>query len=162
MAFSGGVPTSINLASVLHNPSNVTITYAVESGTLPSGASLSGSILTWTQGGGVGLYPVRFRATYGARQQTSPSLLLNYLNVAWTPATTNTDGSPIGTILSHKIYAGQTSGVYTSTITVPWAGVPNAQIALPTSGLWFVMVTTVTADGESPASAESSRIANQS
>ena len=162
LAFSGGAPTTTNLASFGHNPKNLTLTYAVSSGTLPTGGSLSGSVVTWPTNGALGgVYPVRFSAAYGGRTVVSDSFLLRYLNVNWTPATTNTDGSPIGTILSHKIYAGQTTGNYTSIFTVPWAGNPNAQIALPAAGVWFVAVTTVTSAGESVASAEQSRAANQ-
>ena len=160
LSFAGGLPTTAALASVIYNPKNVPLVYALSSGTLPSGATLSGSTVTWTTNGAVGTYPLRFTATYGARVVISDALLLQYLNVEWTPATQDVDGSPIETIVSHKIYAGQTSGVYTSTLTVPWLGVPNAQIALPTSGIWFVSVTTVTTAGESLASAEQSRLAN--
>lgn len=160
LLFSGGLPTTVNLASAIHNPKNLTLTYAMASGALPGGGSMSGSVVTWPTSGSFGTYPITFTATYGSRVVTSEPLLLRYLNVAWTPATTNTDGSVIGTILSHKIYAGLTSGVYTSTITVPWSGVASAQIALPSANVWFVMVTTVTSLGESVASAESSRVTN--
>lgn len=162
LLFSSGSPTGLNLASVIHNPKNLTLAYAVSAGALPTGATFTGSAVTWPATGAAGTYPIRFTATYGARVVTSDPLLLRYLNVAWTPATTNTDGSAIGTILSHKIYAGQFSGNYTSITTVPWSGVASAQIALSASGTWFVMVTTVTAIGESVASAESSRSANVS
>jgi len=163
LSFSSGLPTTASLASVIHNPKNLTLTYALSAGALPTGGTLSGSTVTWVTNGALGgAYPVRFTATYGARVATSDPLLLRFLNVAWTPATLNDDGSAIDTILSHKIYAGTTSGVYTTIVTVPWAGVPSAQIALPTSGNWFVMITTVTADGESIASDEENRTANVS
>ena len=160
LAFSGGLPVATNLATFIHNPKNLALTYAIVSGALPSGGALTGSTVTWSTAGQAGTYPITFTATYGARVVTSLPFLLRYLNVAWTPATTNNDGSAIGTILSHKIYAGPNPGNYTSTITVPWTGVASAQIALPSVGTWHVSVTTVTAAGESTASAESSRAAN--
>lgn len=85
------------------------------------------------------------------------------LNVAWTPATLNNDGSAIGTILSHNIYASLTAGApYEIVQNVPWTGSPSAVLTLPSGGTWYVVVTTVTADGESIASAETSRAANVS
>ena len=160
LTFSGGVPAATNLAAFIHNPKNLTLTYAITSGALPSGGTLSGATVTWPTSGAAGTYPITFSATYGARVVASEAFLLRYLNVAWTPATQNSDGSAIGTILSHKIYAGPAPGNYSSTITVPWTGVASAQIALPSVGTWYVSVTTVTAAGESVASAESSRAAN--
>jgi hypothetical protein len=150
----------VNLASFIHNPKNLALTYALAGGTLPSGVVLSGSVVTWVTNGAAGIYPVTFTATYGARTVTSQALLLWYLGVTWTPATQNSDGSTIGTILSHKIYAGTSAGVYTQTTTVPWTGTPSAQLTLPQGGTWFVAVSTVTALGESLASAEQSRVAN--
>jgi chitodextrinase len=85
------------------------------------------------------------------------------LNVAWTPATQNDDGSAIGTILSHNIYASLTAGEpYEVVQNVPWTGTASAVLDLPSSGVWYVVVKTVTALGESVASEEESRAANVS
>jgi hypothetical protein len=95
--------------------------------------------------------------------ETTDSPPVYSLNVAWTPATQNDNGTPIGTILSHNMYASLTAGPpYEVTQNVPWTGTPSAVLILPSAGTWYVVVKTVTADGESIASAEQSRAANVS
>jgi len=80
------------------------------------------------------------------------------LNVSWTPATQNDDGSPIGTILSHLVEYGQSPGSNTFAKTVVSGN--STVLSLPSGGTWYVRVKTVTNLGSSIASAEASRAAN--
>jgi len=85
------------------------------------------------------------------------------LDVSWTKATQNDDGSPIGTILSHNIYASQTPGAPYEVVQNDPGSTTSGVLVLPSGGTWYVVVKTVTAQGESAtASAETSRVANVS
>jgi len=73
LVFGINQPTTVNLATYVYNPKNKTLVYAVAPGyALPSGASLSGSIVTWAGTGTSGTTPVKFTITFGGVTQTTP------------------------------------------------------------------------------------------
>jgi len=73
LTFGINQPTTVNLATYAYNPKGKVLVYAVMAGySLPSGATLSGSVVTWTGSGISGATPIRFTLTFGGVTQTSP------------------------------------------------------------------------------------------
>jgi len=85
LIFGINQPTTVNLATYVYNPKNKTLVYAVASGSLPSGATLSGSVVTWSGVGSSGATPVRFSITYNGVTQTSPQASVAILLADTTP-----------------------------------------------------------------------------
>ena len=73
LIFGINQPATVDLATYAYNPKNKVLVYAVAAGyALPSGATLSGSIVTWTGTGTPSALPIRFTLTFGGVTQTSP------------------------------------------------------------------------------------------
>ena len=74
LSFTSGTAASVNLATFLDNPLGLAVTYAVKSGALPSGCTLSGSTVTYSGVAGAAASAVQFSATSGAYSADSATI----------------------------------------------------------------------------------------
>jgi len=80
----------------------------------------------------------------------------------WTAPVSRTDGTPLSLadIGGYRVYYGQSSGNYTSTVDVTDGSATSAMISNITAGTWYVAMTTVDSSGqESALSGETTRTA---
>lgn len=67
--------------------------------------------------------------------------------LAWTPPTTNVDGSPLTDLAGFKVYWGPTPAPYPSSVTVADPGLAAYMVDGLAAGTWFFVVTAVNALG---------------
>jgi hypothetical protein len=79
--------------------------------------------------------------------------------LAWTPPTTNDNGTSIGTSLAgFKVHYGTSSGLYTSTIVISSPTATNYTATLPAGATYYFVVTAYNTSGiESVPSNEASK-----
>ena len=77
-------------------------------------------------------------------------------SVNYTPPSQKANGDPLSLseITGYRVYYGEQSGEYTSTVNLNASGEPDLDISIPTSGTYFVVVTTLANGLESSYSEE--------
>ena len=75
--------------------------------------------------------------------------------VSWTPPTQNTDGSPLTNLAGYKIYYGNESGNYHTSIQIDNPGITIYVVEYLTPNIYYFVVTAINDGGiESPPSNE--------
>jgi chitodextrinase len=86
---------------------------------------------------------------------------LGAATLSWTPPTTNADGTALTDLSGHKIYYGNSSGNYTTTIDVNSAGISSYVVENLAPGTYHFAVTAYDSAGnESAFSNEASKVIN--
>lgn len=151
--FVVGTAGSANLANFVTNPRNATATYAVSSGSLPPGCSLSGSIVSWTGSGNEGITNVVFSVSQFSRSNVSPqaavtvSPQVNQATFTWTPPFLNDDGSPLVDLAGYRVYGSVNSGPFNMLQQVADPGATGTVVTGLTSGSWVFHVRAYDTEG---------------
>jgi len=138
---SGGTPTY----SVQNAPPWATFNASTGqlSGTPPAGAAgtYSNIVISVTDGGASASLPP-FSITV-AEANSGPGSA----RISWTPPTTATDGPTLTDLAGYNIFYGTSPSALTQRIKVTNIGVTSYTVSGLTSGTWYFVVTSYTADG---------------
>lgn len=69
------------------------------------------------------------------------------VTLSWTSPTRNTDGSRLTDLAGYRLYYGQSSGSYTSTINVPAAATQSVVIENLAAGTWYFAIRSFNSEG---------------
>lgn len=153
LTFTIGTASTANLAQFVSNPRNSTATYAVLSGGLPPGCSLSGSIVSWTGSGTAGSTPVQYRVSQFSRTNDSLSAATNIqaapnqATITWTPPFLNDDGTPLVDLAGYKVYGSLNGGAFGLLQTVANSAATGTVVPGLAVGSWVFHVTAYDTEG---------------
>lgn len=125
---------------------------------LPSWASFSsssGAISGMPASGDVGVYENVIisvsdgsaSASLAAFDITVTQVALGSMSLSWTPPTENTDGSALTDLAGYRIYYGTSEGNYPNRIVIDTAGISSYVVENLVPDTYFVVATSVNADG---------------
>jgi hypothetical protein len=81
----------------------------------------------------------------GSGKEATPASGTASLN--WTAPTTNADGSPLLDLAGFRVYYGTTTGVYTSSVTVPGPASTSYSLSGMAAGDYYMAVTAYDTSG---------------
>ena len=94
----------------------------------------------------------------GSIPVTSNQVSFGSATLSWTPPTLNTDGSPLTDLASYKIYYGNESGNYHTSIQINNNGMTVYVVEYLTSNTYYFVMTAINSSGvESDFSSEASK-----
>jgi hypothetical protein len=73
---------------------------------------------------------------------------VGFATLSWTPPTQNTDGSPLTDLASYKIYYGNESGNYHTSIQINNNGMTVYVVKHLTSNTYYFVMTAINSSGE--------------
>lgn len=151
-------------------PAGATLTFSIAAGGTPSWATFNTSTgrLSGTpaaQHVGQTTSNIRISVTDGTTTANLAAFSVAVVGTAtgsamlsWTPPTTNTDGTPLGTSLTgYRIYWGTSPGSYSNSTTIG-ANVTSHVVSQLTPATWYFAATALTTTGESAYSNEATKV----
>jgi hypothetical protein len=84
----------------------------------------------------------------GSIPVTSNQVSFGSATLSWTPPTQNTDGSPLTDLASYKIYYGNESGNYHTSIQINNNGMTVYVVKHLTSNTYYFVMTAINSSGE--------------
>jgi len=84
----------------------------------------------------------------GSTPVTSNQVNFGSATLSWTPPTLNTDGSPLTDLASYKVYYGNESGNYHTSIQISNNGMTIYVVEHLTSNTYYFVMTAINSSGE--------------